>query len=236
VRKRIRQLKDFITVTPDWINYALIDDITDSFAPLIQQIELEVDSIDDLVLLLRESEQSDMLRRIGHCRKKVMQLLRLLSTKADVVKGLMKRFEVANEMGLEAGAGVGGSSAPINAHKRAMHHNVALYLGDIQDHIVTMVQNLNHYETILARSHSNYLAQISIELTQTSSVTNDVVGRLTVFATVIVPMNLVTGLFGMNVKVPGRDQDDLVWFFWILGVFAMFAVVGFAIAKRSALV
>ncbi|RUP47665.1 hypothetical protein BC936DRAFT_145473, partial [Jimgerdemannia flammicorona] len=132
VRKRIRQLKDFITVTPDWINYALIDDITDSFAPLIQQIELEVDSIDDLVLLLRESEQSDMLRRIGHCRKKVMQLLRLLSTKADVVKGLMKRFEVANEMGLEAGAGVGGSSAPINAHKRAMHHNVALYLGDIQ--------------------------------------------------------------------------------------------------------
>jgi Mg2+ and Co2+ transporter CorA len=93
VRKRARQLKDFINVTPDWINYAIIDDISDSFAPLIKQIEVEVDSIDDLVLLLRESEQSDMLRRIGSCRKRVMHLLRLLSTKAEVIRGLLKRSE-----------------------------------------------------------------------------------------------------------------------------------------------
>lgn len=30
---------------------------------------------------------------------------------------------------------------------------------------MTMTQNLNHYEKILSRSHSNYLAQISIEMT-----------------------------------------------------------------------
>jgi magnesium transporter len=93
VRKRARQLKDFINVTSDWINYAIVDDISDSFAPLIKQIEVEVDSIDDLVLLLRESEQSDMLRRIGSCRKMVMHLLRLLSSKAEVVRGLLKRSE-----------------------------------------------------------------------------------------------------------------------------------------------
>lgn len=95
-----------------------------------------------------------------------------------------------------------------------------------------MVQNLNHYEQMLARSHSNYLAQISIEQTQTSAVAGDVVGRLTVFATLIMPMGLVTGLWGMNVKVPGRDQNDLVWFFWVLCGFAMFSAVGIAIAKR----
>jgi Mg2+ and Co2+ transporter CorA len=93
VRKRIHQLKDFIRVTPEWINYALIDNITDSFAPLIQHTELEVDSIDDLVLVLNGSEQNDMLRRIGSCRKSVMQLLRLLGPKADVVRSLIKRYE-----------------------------------------------------------------------------------------------------------------------------------------------
>ena len=41
----------------DWINYALIDDITDGFMPVLRFIELEVDSIDDLVLILKESEQ-----------------------------------------------------------------------------------------------------------------------------------------------------------------------------------
>jgi magnesium transporter len=91
VRRRIKQLKDYISVTSDWISYALIDDITDAFGPLIQSIEYEVDSIDELVLILKEAEQSDMLRRIGRCRKKVMGLLRLMGNKADVVKGLAKR-------------------------------------------------------------------------------------------------------------------------------------------------
>ena len=91
VRRRIKQLKDYISVTSDWISYALIDDITDAFGPLIQNIEYEVDSIDELVLILKEAEQSDMLRRIGTCRKKVMGLLRLMGNKADVVKGLAKR-------------------------------------------------------------------------------------------------------------------------------------------------
>ncbi|RUS13696.1 hypothetical protein BC937DRAFT_94915 [Endogone sp. FLAS-F59071] len=85
---------------------------------------------------------------------------------------------------------------------------------------------------MLARSHSNYLAQVSIELTQTSGVAGDAVGRLTIFAHIIVPMSLVAGLWGMNVKVPGRDQNDLVWFFWILAGFAMFTAVGIAITKR----
>lgn len=78
---------------PDWINYAIIDDIVDSFAPLIRQVETEVDMIDELVLILKESEQADMLRRIGNCRKRVMSLLRLLTGKADVIKGLIKRYE-----------------------------------------------------------------------------------------------------------------------------------------------
>jgi magnesium transporter len=91
VRRRIKQLKDYINVTSDWISYALIDDITDAFGPLIQSIEYEVDSIDELVLILKETEQTDMLRRIGRCRKKVMGLLRLMGNKADVVKGLAKR-------------------------------------------------------------------------------------------------------------------------------------------------
>ena len=135
VRRRIKQLKDYIHVTSDWISYALIDDITDAFGPLIQSIEYEVDSIDELVLILKEAEQSDMLRRIGTCRKKVMGLLRLMGNKADVVKGLAKR---CNE---------NWSVAPKS--------DIGLYLSDIQDHLITMTQNLNHYEKILSRSHSN---------------------------------------------------------------------------------
>jgi hypothetical protein len=57
-----------------------------------------------------------------------------------------------------------------------------------------MTQSLNHYEKILSRSHSNYLAQISIEMTEANSQINDVLSKLTALGTVIVPMNLVTGM------------------------------------------
>ncbi|KAG8856797.1 CorA metal ion transporter [Tulasnella sp. 330] len=206
VRRRIKQLKDYINVTSDWISYALIDDITDAFGPLIQNIEYEVDSIDELVLILKETEQSDMLRRIGTCRKKVMGLLRLMGNKADVVKGLAKR---CNE---------NWSVAPKS--------DIGLYLSDIQDHLITMTQNLNHYEKILSRSHSNYLAQISIEMTDANNQINDVLSKLTALGTVLVPMNLVTGLWGMNVHVPGQDAGGYAWFLSIIGTLVAFAIVG----------
>ncbi|WVQ95134.1 hypothetical protein IAU59_002228 [Kwoniella sp. CBS 9459] len=207
VRRRIKHLKDYISVTSDWISYALIDDITDAFGPLIQSIEYEVDSIDELVLILKEAEQSDMLRRIGTCRKKVMGLLRLMGNKADVVKGLAKR---CNEQWLVA-----------------PKSDIGLYLSDIQDHLITMTQNLNHYEKILSRSHSNYLAQISIEMTDANNQINDVLSKLTALGTVLIPMNLVTGLWGMNVHVPGQDiEEGYAWFGGILGCLCLFAVLG----------
>lgn len=231
VRRRIRQLKDFISVSADWISYALIDDIVDAFSPLIHRIEYEVDTIDENVLGIdveddasstngekrsADDEQANMLRRIGSCRKKVMGLLRLLGSKADVIKGFAKRCNEQWDV--------------------APRSEIGLYLGDIQDHIVTMVQNLNHYEKILSRSHSNYLAQISIGMTKVNNDTNDVLSRLTVLGTMLIPMNLVTGLWGMNVPVPGQESEGLHWFFSILGCMAVFFVLIYFLGRRSGVV
>lgn len=221
VRRRIRQLRDYITVSSDWISYALIDDIVDAFSPLIHRIEDEVDTIDENVLGIddesdtSDASQTNMLRRIGSCRKKVMGLLRLLGSKADVVKGFAKRCNEQWDV--------------------APRSEIGLYLGDIQDHIVTMVQNLNHYEKILSRSHSNYLAQINIEMTKVNNDTNDVLGRLTILGTMLIPMNLVCGLWGMNVKVPGQDVDSLTWFFSIVGSMFAFFVLSYLIMRNTKL-
>lgn len=168
VRRRIRQLNDYMSPTADWISYAIIDDITDVYAPLVQQIEKEVDEIDDDILYMHQQsvdQQSnsggkntknqssspekgnspsekgegektagesggDMLRHVGECRKKVMGLYRLLGNKADVIKGFAKRCNEHWEV--------------------APRSEIGLYLGDIQDHIVTMTGNLSHYEKYVA--------------------------------------------------------------------------------------
>jgi magnesium transporter len=156
-------------ITSDWVMYALLDDIVDSFKPNINTTELEVDSIDDLVLVLTECDQSDMIRRIGRARKRVTTILRLLNPKTEVVKALVKR----------------------NAHR--LNVNTIVYLRDIQDHLLSMCQSLDHFSETLNTSHSNYLAQISIELTQASNRMNHVVKKLTVAAAVFLPLTLYAG-------------------------------------------
>ncbi|KAK6348585.1 CorA metal ion transporter [Orbilia javanica] len=255
VRRRIRQLKDYIEITADWISYALIDNITDAFGPIIQMIEDECDEIDDIILAevetsstkpksptpsldqgrtsklssilrrpstaaksdissnLEQPDDASMLRRIATCRKKVMGLYRLMGNKADVIKGFSKRCNEQWDV--------------------APRSEIGLYLGDIQDHIVTMVANLVHVEKILSRGHSNYLAQISIKMNERQEETADTLGRLTVLGTIVLPMNIVTGLWGMNVLVPGQgDEDHLMWFWGITAGLLMFGIFCYFVAKR----
>lgn len=102
----------------------------------------------------------------------------------------------------------------------------------IIDHIVTMLQNITHYDRILHRAHTNYLAQVNLELTQTYNLTNNVMNRLTFLTTVFVPLSLISGLWGMNVKVPGKDYQDLIYFFWILGGMALYCTGCILFGKR----
>ena len=225
VRKRIGKLRNYINLTADWICYALMyvtitsphphfilkpqssDNIVDSFAPVIKNIEHETDQIEDNVFVARDDDLSPLLRKIGICRKTVMSLMRLLGGKADVIKGFAKR---CNE-----------------EHSVAPRSEIGLYLGDVQDHVVTMMSNLGHFEKMLSRCHSNYLAQLSVDHMAQGNRANKVLSKITLLATVLVPLNMVCGLFGMNVPVPGRETEGLQWFFGILG--SMLAVIVFAI-------
>ena len=96
-----------------------------------------------------------------------------------------------------------------------------------------MMSNLGHFEKMLSRSHSNYLAQLSVDQIQQGTRANEVLGKITLIATVLVPLNLICGLFGMNVPVPGGvNEGPLTWFFGILGVIALVVVVSLLAAKR----
>ncbi|AEO57648.1 hypothetical protein MYCTH_2304051 [Thermothelomyces thermophilus ATCC 42464] len=212
VRKRIAMLKDYVALSSDWICYALIDDIVDSFAPVIGKLEADTDQIEDEVFIARTDDMAKFLRKIGTARKHTMALMRLLGGKADVLRGFTKR---CNEN-----------------YKVTPRMDIGLYLGDIQDHVVTMMNNLAHFEKMMSRAHSNYLAQISIDGITQGTNTNRVLSKITLLASIIVPLNVVTGLFGMNVQVPWHDSDSLAPFFGILGCLLAFCAFCTYLAYR----
>ncbi|CRG88564.1 Putative metal ion transporter C27B12,12c [Talaromyces islandicus] len=211
VRKRIGKLRDYVALSSDWICYAMIDDIVDSFGPIMRDVEIESEAIEDHVFIARAEDFTTFLPRIGELRKKVMTLMRLLGGKADVIKGFSKR---CNEQ-----------------YSVTPRGDIGLYLGDIQDHVVTMVSNLSHFEKMLSRSHGNYLAQLNVSNIIVGNSVNRTLSKVTLLGSLLLPLNLVCGLWGMNVPVPGMNSDSLAWFFGILG-FIFFMIISTTILAR----
>ena len=84
------------------------------------------------------------------------------------------------------------------------------------------MSNLGHFEKMLSRSHSNHLSQISLSHTEQGSRANELLRKITVFASILVPLNLVAGLFGMNVQVPGKFYPWVGVVVWDCGGFHCF--------------
>lgn len=197
-------------------NIITSDDIVDSFGPVIRDVERESEAIEDHVYVARVEDFNAFLPRIGNLRKKVMSLMRLLGGKADVIKGFAKR---CNEQ-----------------YSVTPRGDIGLYMGDIQDHVVTMMSSLGHFEKMLSRCHGNYLAQITVTSIMLGTHVNKVLSKITFLASILVPLNLICGLWGMNVPVPGQESETLAWFFGILGVIGLISVVSLVAARRYKLV
>lgn len=175
-------------------------------------MERESEAIEDHVYVARVEDFNVFLPQIGGLRKKVMSLMRLLGGKADVIRGFSKR---CNEQ-----------------YSVTPRGDIGLYLGDIQDHVVTMMSNLGHFEKMLSRAHSNYLAQLNVTNIMLGNDVNRILSKITFLGSILVPLNLICGLFGMNVPVPGGEGGSLAWFFGILGVIGAIMVTSLAIARR----
>ena len=76
-----------------------------------------------------------------------------------------------------------------------------IYFRDVYDHAVRAIDLLETYRDLLTGG-------LDIYLTQMANRTNDIVKALTILATVMLPLTVVTGYFGMNLKnLPLADSE-----------------------------
>ncbi|KAL6237203.1 hypothetical protein BDW75DRAFT_88493 [Aspergillus navahoensis] len=214
VRSRISRLHDRSVLSSDWICYAIFDDIIDSFAPYMDTISRQSELIQDEIFTARDDDMAPLMLRIYSIRKRINHLTHSLSGKSDVLNGFLKRCQT----------------------KTIQHPfpegDLLVYLSDVQDHLVTILAELAHLDEITSRLQSNFLAQTGVNNMRLSVRLNDGLSKVTVLATIFVPLQMITGLFGMNVTVPGQDVESLAWFFGIVGVFVSVILFACFIAVR----
>eukprot|EP00300_Choanocystis_sp_HF-7_P018773 c20134_g1_i2.p1 GENE.c20134_g1_i2~~c20134_g1_i2.p1 ORF type:complete len:218 (-),score=28.18 c20134_g1_i2:31-684(-) len=96
----------------------------------------------------------------------------------------------------------------VSAHPRK-------YLSDVLDHVNEISNSIQTAELTLETSFQHYVTRINLELAASNTVMASHMENLSMIATLMVPMSLVAGLFGMNVNVPGQEADGL-WVFWTI--------------------
>ena len=87
-----------------------------------------------------------------------------------------------------------------------IHKDMHIYFRDVYDHTIHAMDLVETYRDLLTGG-------LDIYLTQMANRTNDVVKGLTILATIMLPLTLVTGYFGMNFDyIPFAKLHNGIWY------------------------
>ena len=124
---------------------------------------------------------TNRLRRMTITRRLVTTLGRLLSAKSEVIAQTRKRLDGQGE--------------------------VAIYLGDVQDHIISLHQSLMHYERMLSHSHPAYVTHLRFSLSNTKSGLDRALVLLSMIGMLVMCTQVISSSCSLNVHLP-RSNDD----------------------------
>lgn len=123
----------------------------------------------------------------------------------------------------------GGMREVVNAIVRRehgiIHDDLDMYLRDVYDHLIRTVDLIETYRDLLTGSLDIYLSAVANR-------TNQVMKVLTVYGTVSIPLVVITGFFGMNLKLPWTDSPHGVWYATALMLASTVLVLLYFRAKR----
>ncbi|KAJ6621700.1 hypothetical protein B0H10DRAFT_2017107 [Mycena sp. CBHHK59/15] len=149
------------------------------------------------------------LYRMARARRLVASLSRLLASKSEVVTQLRKRL-------IADGA------------------EVAIYLGDVQDHIMTLETALGHYERMLSQSHPIYISHIRTMVATTRSGSDKAVIFLSSVSIAVLCIQTLIGVCSINVNLPRNDFDgDRFDVFGVVLALAILILLSYSYLVRS---
>jgi len=83
---------------------------------------------------------------------------------------------------------------------------LAIYFRDVYDHVVRSLDLIETYRDLLTGA-------LDVYLTQMANRTNDIVKGLSILATIMLPLTLITGFFGMNFSyIPLAQRPYGIWY------------------------
>lgn len=165
----------------DYLAYALLDAITDNYFHVLDKVEETIEDIEDNIL---NNPDIRVKARIHNLKKELLIIKKSISPLREAISRFTK------------------------SEHEFIDENTMLYVRDLYDHTIQVMDMTESYRDMLNGLQDLYLSEISFKMNQVMQV-------LTVVTTIFVPLSFLTGLYGMNFEyIPELHYQSGYFILW----------------------
>ena len=188
VRERIRTAKGRIRKTgADYLVYSLMDAVVDNYFVICEKMGEKIEPVHETLV---GNPSPKVLHKVHLLKSEVLSLRKSVWPLREVVSGL-ERAEVP-----------------------FFKKETRLYLRDVYDHTIQVIDTIETSRDMIAGMVDLYLSSVSNKM-------NEVMKVLTIIATIFIPLSFVAGLYGMNFD----RMPELHWAWgYPAALFVMFSI------------
>ncbi len=192
IRERLRTGKGRIRrMGADYLAYALLDAIIDSYFLILEDLGDRIEALEEELIV---HPTPPTLRKIHQFKREMIHLRKSIWPLREVL-GALQRQE-----------------APL------VQESTQVYLRDVYDHTIQIVDTVETYRDIIAGMLDLYLSSLSHRM-------NEVMKVLTIIATIFIPLTFIAGVYGMNFdympELHWKWSYPILWGLMLLTFFGM---------------
>jgi len=175
----------------DYLVYSLIDAIVDGYFVLLEKLGEQIEELDERMLA---SSAREATRTINHLKREMIWLRKAVWPLREMISALQR------------------------AESSLIRVSTGVYLRDVYDHTIEVIDTVETYRDVLSGMLDNNLSLLTARL-------NEVMKVLTVISTIFIPLTFIAGVYGMNF----RYMPELQWRWGYPLVMLGMAIIGVAL-------
>lgn len=170
----------------DYLAYTLIDTVVDNYFVLLENLDERLEVLEQQLIF---SPDPLVLRKIHDLKADLLHLRRSVWPLREVVSALER------------------------SESNLLQEATLIYIHDIYDHTIQVIDTIDAYRDMIASMLDIYLSSVSNKMSEVMKV-------LTIISTIFIPLTFIAGVYGMNF----RYMPELEWewgYFFIMGLMSV---------------
>ncbi|MCI0512821.1 magnesium/cobalt transporter CorA [candidate division KSB1 bacterium] len=199
VRERLRKANGRIRkMGADYLLYALIDVVVDHYFFVLEKLGEKIEDIQDSLI---HRPSPEVLQGIYDLKRQLIFIRKAVWPLRELVNALERE------------------------ESRLISKSTKIYLRDVYDHTIQVIDTIETYREMLAEMFEIYLSGISNRM-------NEIMKVLTIISTIFMPLSFLAGVYGMNF----RYMPELEWrwgYFVICGTMFLIGIIMLLIFRKK---